>query len=380
MAMDATDKRLVNGLIYLTVICALAYYIPGYGYADLKKVEGESRNKLEQKSISYNRYYAPIHPAHFGGNFASDPPVLPSGAYMSELKEQYSKSSEEIQKLIDLKEQASRMQFPDWTVVPTNERDPGVYFQQMWQRKRNLLNTKWNEASVFCLDDDIGFSKYSGKVNLSRNEAEELLRKLCIAEKIIELCIAAKLREETDEKGRGLQSEAYVKIISVEPAPSMATGPSALIPNPKYSPEEKNPTSERFRKYNVRLWKSFIQEYPVQIKLQCDVNSFMRFLHSVRQTGQFLVIRNLEIVSPFFQESQEDKSEFNLFNPDADKKEKEKVDLSKKLSLRDEHILVRISAAGMDFFDPAVHPRGLYDNSKAVKPTVVKKPKFKIDE
>ena len=380
MAMDDTDKRLVNGLIYITVICALAYYIPGYGYSDLRKVEGEARNKLEQKSISFNRYYPPIHPAHFG-NFASEPAAPAQGIFMSELKDQYTKSSEEIQKLIDLKEQSSRMQFPDWTVVPAaDKRDPGVYFQQMWQRKRNTLNTKWNEAGVICLDDDIGFSKYSGKVNITPNEAEELLRKLCIAEKIIELCMAAKQREEVDEKSRGLQTEAYMKIISVEPAPSMATGPSVLIPNPKYSPEEKNPTSERFRKYNVRLWKSFIQEYPVQIKLQCDVNSFMRFLHSVRQTGQFLVIRNLEIVSPFFQDSQEDKSEFSLFNPDAEKKEKEKVDLSKKLALRDEHILVRISAAGMDFFDPAVHPRGLYDNSKQVKPTVVKKPKFKIEE
>ena len=45
MAMDDTDKRLVNGLIYITVLVALAYYIPGYGYSDLKKTEGEARNR-----------------------------------------------------------------------------------------------------------------------------------------------------------------------------------------------------------------------------------------------------------------------------------------------------------------------------------------------
>ena len=275
------------------------------------------------------------------------------------------------------------MQFPDWTIVPQNEKiNPGVYFQQIWQRKRNALATKWIESGIECLDDKIGFSRYDGVVNQPLNEAEELLRRLCITERIIELCMSAKMREDLDEKGRGLQSEAIMRIISVEPSQSLPTGPSALLANPKYSPEERNPTSERFRKYNVRLWKSFIQEYPVQIKLQCDVNTFMRFLHSVRQTGQFLVIRNLEIISPFFQESQEDKTEFNGFNPDAEKKEdKDKIDIVKKLTLRDEHILVRISAAGMDFFDPVEHPRGLYDKSRsAPKVPVVSKKKYKIEE
>src|SRR6185436_14768341 len=101
-----------------------------------------------------------------------------------------------------------RMNFPDWTVVPPQEaRNPGVYFQQMWQRKRNALETRWHESGIECMDDKIGFSRYEGVVNQTPNEAEELLRKLCITERIIELCMSAKLREEADEKGRGLQSE-----------------------------------------------------------------------------------------------------------------------------------------------------------------------------
>src|SRR5439155_481606 len=123
------DKRLVNGLIYFTVVCALAYYIPGYGYSDLKKNEGISRDKLEKKATSYNRYYPPINPVHFGGELNFEPQPAPHGAYMSDLKDQYQESSAEVQKLIELKEQSSRMNFPDWTVVPqTDNRNPGVYF------------------------------------------------------------------------------------------------------------------------------------------------------------------------------------------------------------------------------------------------------------
>ncbi|HYG75373.1 MAG TPA: hypothetical protein VEK08_10260 [Planctomycetota bacterium] len=361
MAMDETDKRLVNGLIYLTVLGALAYFVPVFGYQDLKKKELEARNRLEQKSTTWNRYYHPIHPVHFGDYSAEPPPSL-SGRYMHLLKEQYGKTIEETQKLIDLKQQASRMNFPEWTEVPANEkREPGVYFQMMWQRKREQIRTRLIESKVECLDDDVGFGQYKGKVNIPINEAEEQLRKLFIAEKMIELCMQAKVREEIDEKNRGVVPEAYMKIVAVQPHPSVAAGPSALIPNPKYNPDEKNPNSERFRKYNVRMWKSFIQEYPVEIKLQCDVNTFMRFLHSVRAPGQFLVIRNLEMLSPFLDESQEDRTELNVFNPDH---EKEKLDPSKKLSVKEEHVLVRISAAGMDFFDPVKFPRGLYDNGK----------------
>jgi hypothetical protein len=374
MAMDDTDRKLVNGMIWLVVLGALAYYIPGFGYQDQKKLENEARNRLQQKALGYDKSYDPIHPAHYG--VSSDDPVSANpGTFLSDLKSQYVASNKDATNLIEQKQKISRMSFPEWTSIPEDDREPGVYFRQMMARKQNTLNTHWNAAGVECMDPSIGFGpKDIEKINIDRNKAEERLRELFIAEKIIELCISAKQREESFEKSSGLQPEAYMKIIQVTPQDSMATGPSALIPNPKYDPDEKKPTSEKFRKYNIQLWKPFIQEYPVEIKLQCDVNTFMRFLHSVRAPGQFLVIRNLEIISPFLEDSHSDNTELKNFDRVSQLEPEKKRDLQ----LKDEHVLVRMSASGMDFFDPTVHPKGLYENAKTVKIAPTKKSRREI--
>ncbi len=103
-----------------------------------------------------------------------------------------------------------------------------------------------------------------------------------IAEKIIDLCIQAKVAEQNREEALGLKSEAFMRIMMVEPHDSEPTGPTALIPNPNFNPAEKNPASPKFKKYNIESWRSFIQEYPVKIRLICDTNTFIHFLHSVR--------------------------------------------------------------------------------------------------
>ncbi len=369
MALDETDKRLVNGLIYLVVIGALAYYFPWHlpvvgfaGYQAQKAEEGEARLRLQEKSKVWDRFYPPMHPAHFG-DYSADPAQPALGKGLAELRQEYIDAGLHADKLIALKEESSRMQFPDWTEIPATDREPGVYFAQMWQRKKNQLTTMLIEKNVVCLDPDVGFGRYKGLVNITKNEAEEYLRELCIAEKIILLCMDAKAAQEADERKWGNNEkmiEAYMKIVSITPQRSVATGPSILLPNPKYSPDEKNPMSERFRKYNVRVFKNFIQEYPVEIVLQCDVNSFMRFLHAVRTPGQFLVIRNLQIMSQFIEDSLADKMEMQVF-----KAEGEKQDLSRKVQLQESHILVKMSAAGMDFFDPVKYPRGLYETGTA---------------
>jgi len=255
------------------------------------------------------------------------------------------------------------MSFPEWAKVPEEfTRDPGVWFKKMWERKKNTLSTELNGAKMDCDDPDIGFGRFTGEIgSWDVNKTEEYLRELCIAERIIQLCILAKQHQEQFERGNGFEPEAFMRIMVVTPRESSTSGPSALIPNPKYNPDEKNPTSERFRKYRVKYWKSFIQDYPVQILLECDVNSYMRFLHSVRQEGQFLVIRTLQIVSPFLKDSPYDKSELNAADLPKDPN-----DPDKKVEFQADHILVRMSAAGMDFFDPAKNPTGLY-SVKATK-------------
>jgi hypothetical protein len=177
------------------------------------------------------------------------------------------------------------------------------------------------------------------------------------------LCILAKQHQEEFEKSNNVAPEAFMRIMSVTPDESKISGPSALIPNPMYNETEKNPSSERFRRYRVKFWTRFIQEYPVQIVLECDVNSYMRFLHSVRAEGQFLVIRTLQILSPFMRDSRYDKTELNSDLP-ADPR-----DQDKKMVMPPDHILVKMSAAGMDFFDPVKNPHGLYIKASVLKPT-----------
>ena len=376
MAMDDTDKRLVKGLVWLVVFASLAYFFPGFwflpgGYKQQKLEEATQRDRLKQSGEKFRRYYRPLHPAHFG-DFSVDPVPDPPGTPVRLLKEQYAQGNTEIQQLIELKEKASRMSFPDWTKVPEiHKRNPGVHFMLMWQRKQNSLNTEWNQAKVECADSEIGFKRFSGLISTwDENKTEEMLRELCIAERIIQLCINAKLHQEKDEKANNFAPEAYMRIISVTPDYSTTTGPSSLLPNLKYNPEERNPASERFRKYNVKPGQPFIQEYPVEIVLQCDINSFMRFLHAVRSPGQFLVIRNLDIFSPFLDDSLYDKAEMEARDLQTDPNE-----LEKKLKIKDEHVIVRMSAAGMDFFDPIKNKHGLYEAGRRTleTPTGTKK-------
>jgi hypothetical protein len=221
------------------------------------------------------------------------------------------------------------------------------------------LSNIWRQKGVECKDETIGFEELAGTVvRADENKSRELLRELYIAESIIKLCIDAKERQKNDDIKRSIQTEAYMKILSVRPEASVPSGPYALIPNPKYNPKETNPTSPNFRKNNVRSWDAFIQEYPVELLIQCDYNSFQRFLHSVRSPGQFLVIRSLEILSPFANDSKLDSTELkSILN-------KVNADGSKNELPRDEQILVKISASGMDFFDPKEFPGGLYMSAK----------------
>jgi hypothetical protein len=355
MALDATDKRLLNGMIWIIALAGLAYFIPGYGYQAQKEEEERVRETLKQTFVKYNKHYPQAHPATFGEPGGDIAP--PTGELISALKESYSKSNIVSQDQIEALRAASRMEFPDWTEIPeTSRKEPGVYFADTWRKKKFALENEWRIAKVECLDPDIGFGEMSGTVvQANENKARELLRELFIAQKIISLCIDAKKREEEYEQQKGVKPEAYMKIISVAPQPSVPTRPSALVPNPQYRKDEKNPTSIHFRKFNAVFWKNVIQEYPVEITLQCDVNTFMLFLHSVRRPGQFLVIRNLEILSPFMSESQNDKNEITAFGQKASR------DGAGGKTVKDEHICVKISAAGMDFFDPEKYPNGLYE-------------------
>ena len=368
MAMDLTDRRLVNGVILFLIILLVAYFLPYYGYQVQQAHEEDERTKLQTAAKGFERFFPPLHPTNWGVH--STETVNPiHGTPLATSQSKFKDRNLEIIEKIKIKEGDSRMLFADWTNIPPDRRQAGVYFEEKYEEKREVLKHKWEQAGVECLDEEIGFAGLTGLI-VDENKSKEYLRKLFVAEKIITLCMDAKLQEEQSEKKRGLVPEAYMQIRSVMPQPSITAGPSALVPNPQYDPNEKNPSSRKFGKYKVKSWDHFIQEYPIEIVLQCDVNTFERFLHSVRTPGQFLVIRNLEIVSPYMEESMADKTEMNIFSQsekdektDKAKPGKAEVSDSKHMMLNDivkEHIIVRMSAAGMDFYDPKVLKYGYH--------------------
>ena len=90
----------------------------------------------------------------------------------------------------------------------------------------------------------------------------------------------------------------------------------------------------------------------------------MRFLSFVREPKQFLVIRSLEIVSPYLRESLRNKTELKYQGESAPNST---TGPARILKLKDNQIQVRITAEGMDFFDPIVHPHGLYSEPEKTK-------------
>ncbi|MFH0938778.1 MAG: hypothetical protein V1899_05815 [Planctomycetota bacterium] len=356
MPMDATDKRLVNVLIWFTVFGLLTYFIPGFGYRAMQEEEEKARELLKPPEgsthKSWVRYYSPMHPAHYGEIFTDTPPPE-TGVLLSDLKTNYERNNQAIQQQIKTRQSETRIHFPDWTEIPEKYRDkPGYYWADIWEKHRRILDDEWTRAKVECLEGAIGFGSYKGLIETNPIRAREFLRELYIAESVIRLCIKAKQEQEEYERLR-FQPEAYMKIISIIPQESVATGPSELRKNPKFR-AGKDERNAFVREYIAVPLGKFIQEYPVEIVLQCDINTFERFLYSVRTRDQFLIIRNLEIVSSYLGESKEDKSELTGFETKLKAEGRRAKDPSK-----DEHVFVRLSAAGMDFFDPETHPHGL---------------------
>lgn len=368
MAMDSTDRKLVNGAIAVAVLLCVLYFYPfGWpieGYQKLMEKETSAREALKNADKIYAPYYAPLRPIHFDGRDTGDKEKQSSDAVpMSDLKRLYKQANEFHVQQIEAKKSANRIAFPDWTEIPETARIPGHYFRFIWEKHKNTMEIKCKNANVELDDPDIGFKRISGMLP-DEAKTKEYLRELHITETIINLCVAAKQAEELRERTQGKKPEAYMRIMQVEPRDSEPTGPTALEINPKFDPFEKNPASPRFRKYTVKSWPVFVQEYPVRIQLICDTNTFIHFMHSVRSTGQFLVIRQLEILSPFLDDSKNDKSEERDFKGDgADEKAK------KRWPHKDEQVVVTMNVSGMDFFDPAVYPKGLYEKKvEAGKP------------
>jgi hypothetical protein len=377
MAMDMTDRRLIRGLIWIAVVGVIAYFLPGYGYKAQRLEEDNARADAERIKDAYNaRYHPPMTDAHLGRASLDDIPPMPENFELVEVRrKEFADDNATIEEDLETEKARCKMPFGAgdavWVDVPEREREPGLYFGRMYDQKKLELEALCKKNGVTLSDREIGFrSKYEGLVKaFKREKAEEYLRELYIAESIIRLCVKAKKEQEDEEVRQKVKPEAYMHIISVTPQDSKATGPFVLKRNMKFDEKSSNRFSAKGKRYILEPLPKFIQEYPVEIVLHCDANTFRRFLRSVREPGRFLVIRNLEMISPFLSGSNEDKTELSIIQGEM-KKNDATAEKGKKIDLSDQHIGVRLSAAGMDFFDPKEYPKGLYEQAARDAPKI----------
>lgn len=372
MPMDATDQKLIKGVIIFALLGVGVYYYPFESPVPGIQKEQEDqeavRRELAEIKDEFESKIAPQHPAVWDQE-GELKPMTDNKRPISEQVAMYQRRIKQLEKDIAKKQEISRMSFAKWAEVPAAyEKIPGTYFANLYNDRQSALRKEWRTANVDVLDDQLGFTEWTGNVDKINTPeiATELLRKLFIVETVIKLCIKAKEEQTAVEVSQNRKPEAFMQIISVRPEDSDAVGPVALVKNDLFNPEEKNPKSDRFRMYNIKTWRAFIQEYPVEIQLRCDVNSFKRFLHSVRSPGHFLVIRRLEVISPSINDSNKNKVEYNNIA------KAKGLSAAAAAEVPKEHIWVRMSAAGMDFFDPD-EKSGIYATAKAGKAAAKKK-------
>lgn len=349
MPMDATDSRLLKGLTFFALLGLSVYYYPFSwpmeGYVEQVQELEKAKEEIGALKDEYRAHYNSAPQEAFGVEAAQPTKFGPIKPYeVSFLQGEYEKKKQDLKDQILEKQAASRMTFAEWTNVPKRwDGDEGPYFERTYTDRQKKLKEEWQRVYVEVVDDNIGFDDFIKKrdLRMSPERAQEMLRELYIAETVIRLCIKAKVEQKAAEEKLSLKTVAFMRIISVVPLNSVATGPYIPVINPEYEKKKNDP---RVQPYTMKPLKKFIREYPVEILLQCDFNSFRRFLSSVRSPGQFLVIRTLKMVSPFLNDSKKDKSDFASIV--------EGKNSENKPDWLPEHIFVRISAAGMDFFDP----------------------------
>lgn len=370
MPMDATDQKLIKGVIVFALLGVAVYYYPFESPVAGIQKETENqeavRRELAEIKDEFESKIAPQHPAVWDQS-GEPKPTTDNKRPISEQKAMFQRRIKQLEKDIEKKQEVSRMSFAKWAELPPGyEKKPGEYWANIYNDRQGALRKSWRSANVDVLDDELGFQEWKGRTDMPATEVSELLRKLFIVETVIKLCIKAKEEQTAMEVSQTRKPEAFMQIISVRPEDSGAVGPVALVDNPKYDPKEQNPKSDRFQKYLIKTWRSFIQEYPVEIQLRCDVNSYKRFLYSVRSPGHFLVIRRLEVISPSINDSNKNKAEYNNIS------KAKGLGAAAAAEVPKEHIWVRMSAAGMDFFDPD-QKSGIYATAKEGKAASKKK-------
>lgn len=200
----------------------------------------------------------------------------PPGRPVSALKASFERESERLTKRLREVREELQIPFPDWTKVPEGK-DPASYFLVTHSTKRQDLAALCSRKKVDLLDPNIGFPQEKFGGVLEKDKAEKNLRKLYIVERLVGLLCDGRVK----------------KIVKVTPNEPKQEGAVWTERNPKYRPERSSS-----QEFIVHRYPSFIWEYPIEIGVVCDIDALMNFLHSVRQTKQFLTVRAIDVASP----------------------------------------------------------------------------------
>ena len=163
---------------------------------------------------------------------------------------------------------ALEVSFPSWVKAPGGVA-PADWFSMQHAKIGKQLYEEGINKNVGLQDKRLGFSIEMIE-NLNAREAPENLKKLAMVEKLVQLLMDARVS----------------RILTVVPEDFKTTG--AIRPAARGSA-----TDDKNRE--VVYYERFIREYPVRIVVVTPIDALMRFLHSVRQREQFLMIRNISI-------------------------------------------------------------------------------------
>jgi hypothetical protein len=197
---------------------------------------------------------------------------------LSAVRAECQKQQEGYKKQIeDLK---TRLRFPfdefTYPVVPADEKYPGMWLSKRYSLVQQDVESRCIQANVRGLPAQLapswlGFTPSATPDKVSKDQAQEELKKLCLAERVTVLAI----------------DSGVSRVLRVEPQNRAEEGATYQVPNPKPGPGQP---SKLTKEYDNR----FIVNYPVSITMIGSLDSAMRFVHKVQQK---LVIRYFRIVS-----------------------------------------------------------------------------------
>jgi hypothetical protein len=205
-----------------------------------------------------------------------------------------------------LEELTGRLRFPFTSdKVPEDER-PGIFvIKEVDRVGKNVYHYKAHSRKTSLGEGWLDFLPRIEAAKVTRQQAEESLRRLALADRVTRLAIDAGVRWVLRVKPEAVTREAAR--VSRDSAKFYRRLNSKDVPT-----EHVN---------------RFIVNYPVNIEVIGPLDSIMRFFHSMRGERHFLVIRSFNILS----------------------REEERVSADTRELMERGDVLVTISAACMDF-------------------------------